>query len=103
MPVREAVFPSGSERHAPYDRHTYSAAIRSRDGIGSGSADGLSKANSTGTSARRHHPQAIRLKTARIAKEPARIAGTLLVRFCILLVTAMTFNILSTTSSSEPN
>lgn len=31
MAKREAIFPAGSERHALYDRHGYSAAIRSGD------------------------------------------------------------------------
>lgn len=31
MSEREAVFPTGSERHALYDRHGHSAAIRSGD------------------------------------------------------------------------
>lgn len=31
MSEREAIFPAGSERHALYDQHGYSAAIRSSD------------------------------------------------------------------------
>lgn len=31
VPEREAVFPADSDRHALYDRHAYSAAIRSGD------------------------------------------------------------------------
>jgi len=31
MAEREAIFPTGAERHALYDRHGYSAAIRSGD------------------------------------------------------------------------
>lgn len=31
MPEREAIFPTDSERHALYERHGYSAAIRSGD------------------------------------------------------------------------
>lgn len=31
MVEREAIYPAGSERHALYDRHGYSAAIRSGD------------------------------------------------------------------------
>lgn len=31
MSEREAIYPAGSERHALYDQHSYSAAIRSGD------------------------------------------------------------------------